>query len=424
MITNNFEPQNIVNDSIKAFGLSLEMETEVTIIRDIIHEMNIDDFQTSYLPMKTFFNEVISKPIALGPLLSRIRRGLVDRSPAVLEFADLALKKNWFTPSEYVLKSVHVAFILEAITVAMCNSRLFFSEYVDHVRMKEKEIGIDGSHIIRSFIKTFPASLNFFGSTKAMSLDIAMVYFRLKKELGNMPVTRQSIDKLYNAGKISFLEHKLLMPICDKDLCICNEWLRINIYEAGVTEYKNGFKKNAMSAHTLSEDVLKSCHRESFEVRKVYPKGEIDSFYHSLGGNDNYFPVVSLREDWVNLYLTWNMAFILGELNNLHYLFPKLLIPSVLCSESENFLGARIISLWLSINNSLFLNFNNNKKFIGPKKRKEMAQAWGEINSKYAKSLFESHIDSDPDAFSKSFEKSFSRPYINLFKLILNFFRR
>ena len=91
-------------------------------------------------------------------------------------------------------------------------------------------------------------------------------------------------------------------------------------------------------------------------------EGKIDSFYESLVEDENYFPTFAFHQDWVSLYETWNMAFILGELNNLHYLFPKLLIPSVLNAKSENFLGARIIALWLSINNTLFLNFNNVEK--------------------------------------------------------------
>jgi len=424
MSKNNFHAEAVIEKSMMALGLSLEMKTEVSLVRKILCEINLDDFDTSYLPMEQFFKDIVSEPQDLSHFISNIKLGLVIRCPSVVEFAELALEKRWFAPSEYNIKAINIAFILESVTAAMCNSYLFFTEYVEHIRSKEKDIGIDRQHVLKSFFKTFPGSLNFFGSAKAVSIDMAMVYFRVKHELRGEDVTPESLDLLYKNNKISFLERKLLSPLCNRDYCVCNDWLRINIYEAGVTEYKNQYKSNAIAAHVLSEDVFRHCHPEKYELKPVYPKGKIDPFYYSLAGRNNYFPVVDLSEEWVSLYLSWNMAFILGELNNLHYLFPKLLIPSLLCSESDNFIGVRIISLWISVNSSLFLNFNNIEKITGPSHRKEMAVAWGEINQRYAQILFKDHMNSDIAVLKKNFKERFSHPYRSLFKQITNFLTR
>jgi hypothetical protein len=118
------------------------------------------------------------------------------------------------------------------------------------------------------------------------------------------------------------------------------------------------------------------------------------------------------------------MAFILGELNNLHYLFPKLLIPSVLCSSSENFLGARIVSLWISINSALLLNFNRVDKLTAPDHRREMAAAWGEINRRYAEDLYKADVNSDPSGLSDGFQERFTRPYTKLAKQVMEFMKR
>jgi hypothetical protein len=248
-----------------------------------------------------------------------------------------------------------------------------------------------------------------------------MAYFRLRRQLGGAAITKERIKEMYKAGQMSYLEYKLLLPVCKKGACICSDWLRINIYEAGITEYNNGFKGNAISAHALSEDASRHCHREVFKVGNVFPEGEIDEFYESLIDDSNYFPTFAFHKDWASLYETWNMAFILGELNNLHYLFPKLLIPSVISAKSENFLGARIIALWLSINNTLFLNFNNAEKITGPENRREMALAWGEINKKYAYKLSEEQIQEDSSVLEKSYHKRFMRPFYNLSKLVFRF---
>lgn len=425
MDVSNSRPKQLIENAMKSLGISIDMKSEVSIIKEIFIEMNIDDFETSDISMKNFINNALSKTQNLAPLLSQIQWGLEHKNPAVVDFIEVALEKNWLHPSPYIIKTVHVIYILEALTVAMCNNNDFFVEYVEHIRLKEKELGIDSNHVLKSFINTFPASLNFFGTAKAVSLDMAMVYFRVKRELGELPVNNENIDQLYRMKKISFLEHKLLLPICNKKhQCVCNDWLRINIYEAGITEFKHGFGDNALAAHVLSEDILKKCHRESFELTSVFPLGERSESYTSLSGEGAYFPVVALDEEWVSLYRTWNMAFILGELNDLHYLFPKLLIPSVLCCKDENFLGVRIVSLWLSINSALMLNFNQSEKVMGPKDRADMVFAWGEINKKYAEKLYSSSVSSDSDVLSESFKSRFSHPYRNLFSQIFRFISR
>ena len=423
MKLNTQELEQVIDDVIRQLDLSYEMKTDVELICEILTEIKLDDFETSYLPMKKFFKDISSQSQALGPMISHVKWGLVNNGPAIIEFLSLALTKKWLTKSNYINKSVHIAFILEAITAAMCNSTAFFDEYVEHVRLKEKEIGIDREHKLKTFLKTLPGSLNFFGSAKAISLDMALVYFRVSRELAGAKVTKKTINELYELDKISFLEYKLLLPLCNKKgHCLCHDWLRINIYEAGATEYKNGFSQNAVAAHVLADDVLKRCHPEQYLLRHVYPENAKGDFYTSLHG-DNFVPVINLSEEWKNLYLTWNMAFILGELNNLHYLFPKLLIPSVLCAKSDNFLAVRIISLWVSINNALFLNFNQTEKLTAPENRREMTLAWGEINRKYAEEFYKKNSSPENNNLQSSFDKRFSRPYISLIKQIINFIK-
>ena len=424
MDQHDIDPGQVIDNAMTALGLSHDMTTDLSMMREVLREMQVDDLQTSYPPMRDFLVRVVSQPVDLGPMLAQVRWGLVSNGPAVVEFLREALSKRWLTSSPHVHKALNVAYVLEAITAAMCNSPVFFDDYVEHVRSKQKDIGIDHEHVFKSFVRMLPSSLNFFGTAKAVSLDMAMVYFRAGRYLGGQAVDEQSVGELHAAGRISLLERKLLLPLCGKGRCVCNDWLRVNIYEAGITEYENGFSMNAMAAHVLAEHVAKHCHRESFLRRHVVPEGPTRDFYAALEEDDNYVPVVDLSEEWKSLYLTWNMAFILGELNNLHYLFPKLLIPSVLCSSSENFLGTRIVSLWVSINSALLLHFHGVDTLTAPAHRREMAAAWGEINRRYAEALYTSDLDPDIAGLSDSFEERFDKPYAKLAKLIMEFMKR
>lgn len=416
---------DILGRSMIALGIQPDMKTETATVQSILVAMKLDDFKTTYGPMAVFFEKIVTNPQELGPLLKNVMQGITEKHPAILEFAQKALHENWFSDSKLVRDSVHVAFILEALTAAMCNSELFFNEMMNHIRQKEQEIGIDSTHLIRTIWNNWPRSGDFSGSffatAKAASLDPAMVYFKLRRKLGGATLTKEYVKDLYKSGNMSYLEYKLLLPACKGNACYCSDWLRINIYEAGITEFNNGLKSNAMSAHVLSEDAKIHCHREEFKSGSILPEGELSDFYRTIQNDDNFFPTFSFHQEWVSLYESWNMAFILGELNNLHFLFPKLLIPSVLNAKPENFLGARIIALWLSINNGLFLNHKGTDKIEGPLNKKEMAKAWGEINKKYALRLSASKIQEDSEILVKSFSKRFSRPFLNLAKLILRF---
>lgn len=414
----------IVDDALAALGLSNATTTDTSVMREVLDAMQLADLRTAHPPMRAFFAGLTERDHDLGALLDQVRWGLIHRAPAVVEFLAEALRRSWLRPSPYVYQAAHVAYVLEAVTAAMCNSPVFFEDYVAHVRSKERDIGIDHEHVIKSFFKMLPGSLNFFGTAKAVSLDIAMVYFRVGRYLGGQPVDREAVEGLHAAGRISRLEQKLLLPICAEGHCVCNDWLRINIYEAGITEHRSGFSDNAMAAHVLAEHVHRRCHRESFRLREVVPQGPRRSFYGSLVDDANYFPVVGLSDEWTSLYLSWNMAFILGELKNLHYLFPKLLVPSLLCAQSDNFLGARIVSLWASINTALLLHFHRSERVEGPAERREMAAVWGEINRRHAEALYRADIATDAAGLQEGFEGRYSRPYRKLGKQVREFLRR
>ncbi|MBT3409001.1 hypothetical protein HN415_10095, partial [Candidatus Woesearchaeota archaeon] len=158
-----------------------------------------------------------------------------------------------------------------------------------------------------------------------------------------------------------------------------------------------------------------------FEKIKVIPENNSDKFYKSITEKENLFPVIKFTQDWVSLYITWNMAFILNDLDDLDLLFPKLLIPSIINSESQNFLGVRIISLWLSVNHVFYRKYDKNK-VKGPVNRSEMAQAWAKINKKYAFELAENETHEDSKVLMKKFNRFFSQPYYNWIRLMKIFF--
>ncbi|MBU0707359.1 hypothetical protein KKG41_03230 [Patescibacteria group bacterium] len=406
----------IVDGSLQAFGLPWGMKTDPKIIQAVIEEFKLDDFKTDNKQFNKLFKEIVSRPQELSPLFDNITKGIISKHPAIIEFAELALKNNWFKQSKYVIKSVHVMYLLEILTATMCNSHQFFIEVQGHYRKKEQQLGLDTIRLFKTFINALNISPNFFDIAKSFSIDPLLIYFKIQRGLNKSHLTKNESKKLYKQKKINYVEYKLLSPIQKNHVERINQLVRINIYEAGITEYKKGLKNNAISAHVLSEDLIINPPYTIFKKKSVLPENSTDVFYKVITEEESLFPVIKLSQKWVSLYTAWNMTFVLGNLNDLEIIFPKLLIPSIIDAESENFIGARIISLWLTVNHTIFRK-SEKKEIYGPDNKIEMAEAWSIINKKYAFELADQEIHEDSELLLKNYNRFFAHPVFNLFKI-------
>ncbi len=413
----------IVKEAMNALGIQKNMQTDPLTMQSILNELNLHDFKTTFTPIKKFLNEVVKKPMSLKPMLNSIEHGLISKHPAIIEFLELALEKNWLKKGECVKKSLQITFILETITAAMCNNHAFLIETENHYRSKELELGLDKKNIYKTVKNSWGKFHDLFKVAKIMALDPIMIYFRLQRGLGDSLISIPELKKLHKENKINYFEYKLLYKLCDKCSDPANKLVRINIFEAGITEYKRGFKMNAISAYVLAEDLKQNPPYAIFKKRSVIPDKDPNPFYGEITKKKDKFINIDADQDWVSLYITWNLAFILGNLNNLDLLFPKLLMPSIINAKSNNFLGVRVVSLWLSINHFLFRD-SEGKKLFGPKNKKEMAQAWGEINKKYAFDLAKNKMATPKQKILDEYRSFFTHPIYKMFLLVSGFFKR
>ncbi len=137
------------------------------------------------------------------------------------------------------------------------------------------------------------------------------------------------------------------------------------------------------------------------------PKTIESDLYRSLISEENYYLKDDLTQEWINLYESWNMSFILSELNNLHILFPKPLMPSVLSAKQGDYMYTRVIALWLASNHYTMRGLDKVPDVTGPDNREEMVRACGAINKRYAERLV-AHTDSlDTKAVNGSYKSFF-----------------
>ena len=415
------QAENIIKKSMKILNINNNMKTNPKIIKQILIEMKLNDFKTNYLPIKKLLKNIKTKPQHLKPLFTDIKKGLTTKHPAILEFLELALENNWLKKSKHIEKAIHLTLILEIFTAAMCNNSSFFTEIYKHIRTKEYKCGIDTKKILKVFFKLLKITHSLFGTLKIFSIDPLMIYFQPKFKKFNL--NKKEIKNLYKNKEINFLEYKLLSSNTKKEIIDITKILKINIYEAGITEYKNGFKLNALSAHALAENIKIKTPKIKIINSHIFPENSANKFYQTLKSKKNHFPSLPISKKWMSLYETWNMNFLLGNSNNLDILFPKLFIPSTINAKNKNFMGARIISLWLTLNTIFFKKYEKKLQITNHKNKIEMAKAWEKINEKYALDLTKNETSKNTENFKKTYKKIFSKPTYNFLKLISTIFK-
>jgi hypothetical protein len=338
-----------------------------------------------------------------------------------VEFVQKANEEAWLSESEEIQTSVHVAYLLEAFVASMANNNHFAKDLQSHMLRKRTEYGMKRDSAFSVFWKVLSSGNSLFSAVKIIAIDGAITSHLLRRDNLGEPFTKEEVERLYREGRLSYPARMIMLPRSLPPTDVYHDGCRINIYEAGIVEYRNGFADNAMSAHSLCESNRLDPQAERCIQGPAMP-GTIDNdFYQSLSDENNILLCSDFSHEWNVLYETWNLAFILGELNDLHILFPKLLIPSVLSSKNEYFMTTRVFALWISINTLLFRRLDRVHEVTGPSERRAMVEAWGKINKKYAHSLARKSAGQDAESFDKGFRFFFNWPKLNLLKLITSY---
>lgn len=230
-------------------------------------------------------------------------------------------------------------------------------------------------------------------------------------------LSEEELKTCYKNHRLNYFEYKLLKR--KNKIKSFLELGKLNIYEAGITDYNKGFKANALCAEALSEELNNLNINIRYRKMLIIPANSKNCFYKQL--TENYSIDFPVSQRWQSLYVSWNLAFVLGHLDNLDILFSKLLIPSVLSVKSNQFIEARVVSLWLSINFFIF-RLEENNTLPGHHNRFEIAQEFGKINKKYAIELVNRDLHESEKDFRQRYNRFFSHRYLNFLKIVKNFF--
>jgi len=323
---------------VEKLKIDIKMKSDPGILNDILkNDMYLADFK----PFTDMLGDRLTVAQDLRPLLEQIRTGILTKHPAINEFCSAAVDDNLLPKIDQehplITRTIHHTYLLDTLLQAMMKDWKFMTDVHDFVIAKRTDFGIRPQ---------------FFQS----ALDV----FRLTGGLFEVAKT-----KTKDADFQKYIEVRSKGAVSKKDADGRRKALPLNISEAVIADFVIGNRDNSLSGAVLA----------AIRIKNV-----------SISEGDRLLKL-ELSQEWDSLYETWNLAFITSYLDYLHILYPKLLAPTVMNAEPDDYIFARGMGLWLSINFGLFKKVTKTPSPILPGKM-ALAKKWGAINRKYAAALF------------------------------------
>jgi len=322
-----------VDEAAKRLGIDMSMKTDPAVIthqfKNIMHLDGMEVF-TKLLA------EDLKTPQPLAPLLQAVRKGVTENHPAIgvvicASLEDPEAKVIYDAPGkEGITRMLNHMYAFNKIVTKVSEDKdvmLATQKYLDGEVTKM----IGTTSLLKRIYELYNAA-GLFGVMKDYTIKLAMT----------------SMNEMRQRG------------VTEEDIKARKKTLTINIYEAMGTDLVHGFTDNAYVGKVLNEDKIQS-------IRSTNASSELR---------------YTLAKSFARLYETWNLAFVIGNLEYMDIILPKLIAPRVLLADNSAYIYERVIALWMTIQFYLMASLQKvpHGQFTG---QKQLATLWGKVNSRY-----------------------------------------
>ncbi len=337
----NIKNYEYIGKFLELASIDLDMQTDPKMVALVLrNDMMLGEFESAVELLK----EGLEKPVSLRPMFEKTIHGIIEKQPAVYEFMSAAIDQNLMAAvttdkaRQDLKRSIHHAYVLNELTKEIVYNLDFAFAIQEHLLKQREKFGIPSDFMgaLEVLKQVYKGSM--FEPTKIIGMDMVYKARALDRRRGYM--TEEAIQAQING-------------------------LRLNIQEACITDKQAGYYDNALSGAVIA---------------KIPPETV------SLTDDNDNVMKFHLTRKWVSLYETWNLAFVLGNLEYCQVLLPKLLIPEVIAAEPHFYLITRSAALWMSTLFHQFAVLSGRENVVIPN-YKELAKLWGKINLKYAEEL-------------------------------------
>ena len=319
-----------VDTAAAKLGLTEGMCTDPALLRDVFENtMRLGDF----VPIADVVAPYLDAPTSLDPLIDSIKGAIRKRYPAIvatlIELEDLDPVEDVDT----VRWVLHLTFLVELVAREMVRSPAFMVDLHTYIQAKRNELELPDDFI--GFVRTVKQTTDSaFEAAKIRTLDLVINQYMSLREREPGPAEARDILRK-NAG------------------------LKLNIMEAVLSDTQEGDYPNARVGFKLTQRGVRELRVEGEDriIKQVLPPG------------------------WVALYHSWAIAFIISNVDNIDILVTKLLVPTVMDAEPDDYLFRRGIVLWFVGNVALLneIDAGGQREQRIPRLT-SIANRWGQVN--------------------------------------------
>ncbi len=400
-----WSPETAVSNAFVAVSLDKVTKTDPKIMCELYREMHLGGIRTNYLPLQWVLQKAITEPIDIRMFVGQIKQGL-SKNEIVSDFLEEACYAGYLQPHELYVKALHFAFLIEQLTFLQANSLIAANDIQKFFYEERKKKGVDTMHPLAAVAATARLTRSPFKTAKFISIIPFIKKIALERENGG-PLSLEKISVIGKLGFTSSIEQLYLTP----HETMKHPMIQLNILEAGNEEYLRGFKDNAFVAFALQ----KGCQIEEtieYKVGAVVPNScESQMLINPF--EINMHPEYHFSKEWVDLYESWNMCFILSDMHDLHLILPKLFIPSQIDAKPHDYIFTRALSLDCVINFYLFRLFDKVPHVESPAKCSEIAKLWGAINKQHCNRYIINELHTDLKEFERGFKAYYTKGICN-----------
>lgn len=404
---------------------NIEQETNPCIIKHILNITALDQFKTSDTNFNNFLVQLQLKPLNAAQLINKTKKSILDirrirHLLALIQqkglISDLEIQRS----ASALQFQLNLMYLFEGLTISTINSCVLGEEIFAHLLAKRKSP--KSGETLSNFMFGFSKETTIFERLKIISIDPGMARFARYKSTADREETTHDTNKFERKYHLTQLNANSKPATFSKAKDnVLKSCLAINILEAAWQDARQSTQQgnidNAISSFGLIGILEHQRFHMEFKIKsKVAPTDcNIDE-----AGNYNLLPSLKVNLDplkfgeiemnsmWRDLYSTWNIFFTLANIDTL-FLPIKLLVPSVLSAQPEQYIESRVALLFVMANMFLSEEIRTNPTLPNQSKLEhadDIFQLWGMLNKQYAEQVLSASCPNTDKSVTKLFQES------------------
>ncbi|VEB36056.1 putative symporter [Legionella sainthelensi] len=383
----------------------IKTTSEPALVQRILSELHLNELKTNNEEYIDFINKISTEPMQLTPLINYLNEKLVENAPIRQLFA--FIEKNGLISNEELEQAaktiqlqITILSILEAIIVTMTNGEQFAQDVYQHLS-KRSGSPYPGNPVV-DFLWA-PSNASLFERIKFSSIKPGMLNILFHRSMKEKLESQSDIEQFISKMGLWWWYADIRVA-SDNELAGTTPAMALNIMEAAWEDSTGDVKHicgkdNAEAGALLIKLMEEYKYSTSNTIKnRILPESTVlmddSKSYSILPGltvSETPKKVMEFNIDakWRDLYNSWNLLFVITNIDKI-FMPIKLLLPTVLAAEPQNYKEVRVISLFtigsifLQENTTMNPFFSDNYHF---KNAEIILKKWGKINKDYGMEL-------------------------------------